>query len=61
MPLRSAETQLEILSEAVGHETRPGHLLHHGWDGDALRQTVLEGLFPNVVVRLTTKSACALH
>ncbi len=59
MPLRSAETQLEILSEAVGHVTRPGHLLHHGWEGDALRQTVLEGLFPGALVRLTTKSACA--
>ena len=59
MPMRSAETQMEIVSEAVGQETRPGHLLHHSWEDDSLRKAVLEGLFPGAMVRLTTKSTCA--
>lgn len=59
MPLREAQTRLEVVSESTGQDARPGHLLHHSWEGDGIRQAVLTVLFPEASVRLTVKSGCA--
>jgi len=58
-PLRDQDTRLEIVSEALGSSERPGFLLWHNWETDALRHEVLSALFPEASVRLTTKSDCA--
>ena len=59
LPLRDAQTNLEIVSEAAGGTGRPGYHLHHNWDSDAQRKEVLEALLPEASVRLVAKSDCA--
>lgn len=59
LPLRDEATQLEIVSEALGQGGRPGYLLWHDWETDALRRDVLLALFPGASVRLGLKSECA--
>ncbi|MEZ5778867.1 MAG: DEAD/DEAH box helicase [Paracoccaceae bacterium] len=59
MPLRDDATRLEIVSEAVGQEGRPGYLLWHNWESDDLRRNVLSALFPGAVIRLGSKTDCA--
>tara|TARA_R100000789_G_scaffold8576_1_gene12690 strand:+ start:14617 stop:20676 length:6060 start_codon:yes stop_codon:yes gene_type:complete len=59
LPLRDEDTQLEIVSEALGSAERPGFLLWHNWGTDALRHDVLSALFSGAEVRLGTKSDCA--
>ena len=59
LPLRDDATRLEIVSEAIGVAERPGYLLWHNWETDALRRDVLSALFPGSSVILGTKSDCA--
>lgn len=59
LPLVDADTQLEIVSEAIGIGERPGFLLWHNWETDALRRDVLSALFPGATVTLGGKSECA--
>ncbi len=59
MPLRDAQTRLDIVSEAMGQEGRPGYLLWHNWDSDSLRGDVLSAMFRGAGVRLGTKADCA--
>jgi hypothetical protein len=59
MPLCDAQTRLDIVSEAMGQEGRPGYLLWHNWENDTLRSDVLAGMFPGAGVRLGTKADCA--
>ncbi|MCR8726472.1 DEAD/DEAH box helicase [Frigidibacter sp. ROC022] len=58
LPLRVEDTALEIISEALGAPDRPGYLLWHNWETDALRREILSALFPGASVKLGTKSVC---
>lgn len=59
LPPRSQTTEIEIISESTGNDSRSGYLLHHGWEADTLRKGALMALFPNAKVRLVAKSNCA--
>ncbi|ATI42062.1 hypothetical protein CBW24_08610 [Pacificitalea manganoxidans] len=59
LPLKNADTRLEIVTEALGSPERPGFLLWHNWETDMLRREVLSALLPGAWVLLGTKSDCA--
>lgn len=59
LPLVNADTQLDIVTEATGTTERPGYLLWHNWESDALRRESLSALFPGAAVTLGAKSQCA--
>ena len=59
LPLRDENTRLEIVTEATGQSGRPGFLLWHNWETDALRRDVLSALFKCASVELGSKSECA--
>ena len=59
LPLGDADTRLEIVSEALGTAERPGFLLWHNWETDAVRREVLSALFSDASVTLGAKSECA--
>ena len=46
LPLRDKGASLEIVSEALGSSERPGFLLWHNWETDALRREVLTAPVP---------------
>ncbi|OOY24898.1 hypothetical protein BMI91_00145 [Thioclava sediminum] len=59
LPIGDADTHLEIVTETLGKTERPGFLLWHNWETDALRRDVLSALFPSASVIIGTKSECA--
>lgn len=59
MPLRDDRTKFEIISEATGQDGRPGYLIWHNWDSDAVRREVLSAVFPGSEVNLRDKAGCA--
>lgn len=59
LPLKDADTRLEIVTEALGAPDRPGFLLWHNWETDTLRREVLSSLFPGASITLGSKSECA--
>ncbi|WP_192965949.1 DEAD/DEAH box helicase [Phycobacter azelaicus] len=59
MPLRDDRTKFEIISEATGQDGRPGYLLWHNWDSDAVRREILSAVFPSAEVKLRDKAGCA--
>lgn len=59
LPSKAQGAKLEIVSEQSGPEGRPGYLIHHNWETDHLRTSVLNLLLPGADVRLGAKSDCA--